>query len=138
MLEIIAEQLKIILEIGYSKIGDKYEKGYNCVSFVCEIYEKVNISCDFYEHPLLTLEDIYKKEYLGYLCFLKHKKHGLDKRFTHVGIIAPDHQLFHYSRYFGEPNVREVFLTHFTKIFEVYNFAMPDFSNNKIQEKIIN
>lgn len=127
MKTITKQQVDLILKIGLAKIGQKYEKGFNCITFVSEIYKEVGISFDFSEHPRLSIEDIYKNEFIGYLCFLKHKKHGQEKRFTHIGIIAPSHHLLHYSRYFGEPNIREVFLTSFDKIFEVYNFTSPEF-----------
>ena len=113
-----------ILKIGLIEIGNRYGVGYKCEDFVRDIYRKIEISIDFNDHPILSFEDILREEFIGYLCFLKHKEYAQDRyRFTHVGIIFPDHHLLHYSRYFGEPNVREVYLTPFSRIFEVYNFT---------------
>jgi hypothetical protein len=109
-----------------TKIGERYGVGYKCENLVRDIYEQVGVSSDFNDHPVLSFEDIRKEKFVGYLCFLKNKKYTQELyRFSHVGIIFPNHQLLHYSRYFGEPNIREVFLTSFSKIFEVYNFVFP-------------
>ena len=116
------EEVSLILEVGLAKVGQKYEKGFNCETFVRTVYKESGLICDYRSQPFLTLEDLFKDEFIGYLCFLKHKLHGQHRRFTHVGIIFPERCLLHYSRYFGEPNIREVFLTPFEKIFEVYNF----------------
>ena len=125
MVTIIESQKQSIIQIGVLKIGQRYGDGYKCENFVKTIYQEVGILTEFKNHPFLSYEDIFKDEYIGYLCFLKNKKYTQELyRFTHVGIIFPNHQLLHYSRYFGEPNIREVFLTPFDKIFEVYNFAL--------------
>ena len=87
---------------------------------------QAGISTDFNDSPVLSFEDLFKEESIGYLCFLKNKKYVQELyRFTHVGIVFPEQKLLHYTRYFGEPNVREVFLTPLTSIFEVYNIAIP-------------
>lgn len=112
-----------ILEIGLAKIGHKYEKGFNCETFVRSIYREAGYELFYYEQPYVNLKNLLEGEFIGNILFLKHKKHGQEKRFTHVGIIFPDESLLHYSRYFGEPGVREVFLTPFEKIFEVYDLA---------------
>lgn len=123
MVTIDLSKRKSILKIGLVEIGKRYEPGYKCEDFVRDIYRKTEVSIYFNDHPILSFEDILKEEFIGYLCFLKHKKYVQELyRFTHVGIIFPDHHLLHYSRYFGEPNVRKVYLTPFPRIFEVYNF----------------
>lgn len=124
MIYLTEEQKSQIIDFANSEIGRKYQTGFKCAEFVRMVYSRAGIECVFDEHPVLTLEDIYKEEFVGYLCFLKNKKYQPQSlyRYTHVGIIAPDHGLIHYSRYFGEPNVREVFRTPMEEIFKVYNF----------------
>lgn len=112
-----------ILKCAESHIGTRFEKGFNCIDFVFLVYDTINPKLSFNDFPVLSLKDIYKEQYIGFPCFLKHKIHGQHRRFSHVGIIAPNRFLIHYSRYFGEPNVREVFKTSFEDIFSVYDFA---------------
>lgn len=125
MISLSKQQVEQLITETSKKIGHKYHKGYKCENFVKDAYQSLGLGCDFKEFPILVQSDIYKEEWIGYLCFLRHKVHCPERRYTHVGIIAPNQSLLHYSRYFGEPNVREVFLTSFEAIFKVYNFAHP-------------
>jgi len=131
MLPITSFQIQKILETTPMLIGEKYEKGFNCIHFVTKVYSLAGIDTDFTNQPRLTFSDLYEEESIGigYLCFLKHKVHGKNKRFSHIGVIMPNRHLLHYTRYFGEPNVREVLLTPFEQIFEVYDFVCPIFNS---------
>jgi hypothetical protein len=123
MISITNKQRDELLKLGFQKIGDKYANGYKCDTFVKDLYQSVGIYPDFNLFPEFDVKDIYLSESIGYPCFLRHKIHGVGKRYSHVGIIYTDQKLLHYSRYFGLPNVREVFLTPFEEIFQKYNFA---------------
>ncbi|OGI76343.1 hypothetical protein A3C57_01015 [Candidatus Nomurabacteria bacterium RIFCSPHIGHO2_02_FULL_33_12] len=123
-LNILLSEKKELIKIGTSLVKQKYGNIYDCSSFVRGIYQQVGLNSDFNNQPILSLEDIFKEENIGYLCFLKNKKYIQNLyRFSHIGIIFPEQNLLHYTRYFGEPNVREVHLTPILKILEVYNFV---------------
>lgn len=123
MISLTEDQKNRLIIRNLERIGDKYPKEHTCESFVKDAYREIGIDCIFNDCPKLSFEDIFKEEWIGYICFLRHKIHCPERRYTHVGIIAPNQSLLHYSRYFGEPNVREVFLTPYKEIFEVYNFV---------------
>jgi hypothetical protein len=117
------KEIERILEVGYAMCGTNFTDPLNCTSFVLEVYRQANAPVNFYEYPILSLNDVYDEAFVGHPCFLKRKRFGIDKRFTHVGIIAHNHTLIHSSTHFNPFKKREIIVTPFCDIFKVYNYA---------------
>ncbi len=118
------KQVNELIVKTIEKIGSKYPKGYKCDSFVKDAYKTIGIDCIFDYCPVLLLEDIFKKQWVGYPCFLKRKKTLYqERRYTHIGIIAPNYSILHYSRRMNDLLSYEVLLTPYEEIFEIYDFA---------------
>jgi len=119
------QQIKIILEVGSNLVGEKY-KGLKCHDFIKKIYEMAGISTNFNDFPTFSLNEIWTEKAVGYLIFLHRKKTKTVKKITHIGIIFPDNNILHYSRWMnGEPGFYQVFLSPFEEIFKIYNFVEP-------------
>ena len=124
MLEITENQIKQIQEIGLQKIGFNLGEGYDCISFVREIYNQVGLKIDLKNHPKLSYEDLYEQKSIGHLCFLKHKIFG-KKRMNHTGIILPEQKILHYSSHFHGKGKYKVYLSSYEEVFKKYNYVDP-------------
>lgn len=122
---ITEDQKRLIVESGISLIGQT-KLGLNCSGFVKRIYAMADIDIDFCDCPILSFSEINKAEVTGCILFLHRRETKVLKRITHMGIIFPDNQLLHYSRWMNsDHSFYQVSLSPFSEIFKVYDYVEP-------------
>lgn len=113
-----------IIKIGFSKLNQVFDPEFTCEDFCKLIYKEAGYELVYSEQPHINLDNLLEGKFVGNILFLKHKKYGKKKRYSHLGIVFPNGSFLHYSKNFNKVGKREVLLTPLTEVFKVYDLVI--------------
>ena len=118
-------EVEKVIVIAKSYIGRKREPGFKCVEFVCQVYEEAGITVprliptEFPPQDFCLTKDELTDPPAGRPLFLYNKNDWRPRKWTHLVITLPNHEVVHCSYFFG----KKVVITSLEKILEKYDFV---------------